>query len=100
MTAFTSSDIPATINTLEKLHVWSGMILNYLYPETTVIESTGNAARVATSAPFEITAVSPPEWQNISRTNIKLNKNWQRQGKRWEHANDIGSASIPAEFKI
>lgn len=100
MTAFTTSDLPASINTVEKLAVWASMVLTHLNPSITTIEATGNAQRVATSAPFEITAVDPLEWRNIARLSIKLHPNWIRQGKRWEHAQDLGSASIPAEFKI
>lgn len=99
MTAFTPSDIPASVNTVEKLHVWSGTLLNHLYPTVTAIEATGNAERVAQSGPYEVTAVDPPQWRNITRASIPLSKNWQRSGKIWEHGEDIGSVAIPTEFK-
>ena len=100
MTTFQTTDIPASVNTLEKLQVWAATVLNHLYPQVTAIESTGNADRVAQSAPFEVTAVDPSQWRNISRTSIPLNRNWQRgNSKIWANAEDLGSASIPTEFK-
>lgn len=100
MTAFSSADLPSSINSVEKLSVWCATVLNHLYPGTTAIEATGNAERVAQSAPFFITATTPPEWRVISRNSIKLNSNWQRgTAKIWANAEDIGSASIPTEFK-
>lgn len=100
MTAFSTSDLPASINTVEKLHVWASTVLNHLYPTQTAIEATGNAERVAQASPFEVTASDPPQWRHISRGSIALNRNWQRgASKIWTHAEDIGSASIPTEFK-
>lgn len=100
MTAFQTTDIPASVNTLEKLHVWSATVLNHLYPTVTAIEATGLAERVAQSGPFEVTAVDPPQWRNIARVSVPLNKNWQRgDSKIWANAEDLGSSSIPTEFK-
>lgn len=99
MTAFTPTDIPSSVNSLEKLHVWSATILNHLYPGTTIVEESGRAELQAQSSTFMISQFDPPEWHNISRVNIRVNRNWQRQGKLWEHAADIGSMSIPTEFK-
>jgi hypothetical protein len=99
MTAFTPTDIPSSVNTLEKLIVWASTIMNDLYTDTTAIESTGNAERVCQSAPFLITAVTPPTWRVVSRTSIPLQPTWRRQQKIWQFAIDIGSASIPTEFK-
>lgn len=99
MTAFTASDIPSSINTVEKLHVWTATLLQHLYPEITAIENSNNAQLVAASAPFFVSASSPAVWRNISRASIRLDPNWQRTGKVWQHASDIGSAAIPTEFK-
>jgi hypothetical protein len=97
---FATTDLPTSINSLEKLHVWSSVVLQHLHPSTTIIESTGNAQLVMSSAPFFISSVDPPVWRVISRSSIQLNANWQRgTSKIWTHAIDISSASIPTEFK-
>lgn len=99
MTLFTPTDIPAAVNSLEKLEVWCMTILNDLYPTLTTVESTGNADRVAQSAPFYVAASDPPTWRVISRSSIPLQGTWRRQGKLWLSANDLGSAAIPTEYK-
>lgn len=99
MTAFVAADLPATINTVEKLHAWSSTVLNHLYPNDTVVEAAGSANRVMTANPFYIVETENPGWRYITRASFGLNANWQRTGKVWEHATDLGSSSIPAEFK-
>lgn len=100
MVAFTTSDLPASINSVEKLAVWATTVLQHLHPTLTVIEATGVAERAATAAPFYITAADPQAWRYISRTSIRLNSNWQRGvGKIWTHAEDLSGAAIPTEFK-
>jgi len=99
MVLWVPSDVPAGVNSLEKLSVWSSTILNDLFPTLTAIESTGVADRVAQSAPFFITASDPATWRVISRTSIPLQPTWRRSSKLWLFANDIGSSSIPTEYK-
>lgn len=100
MTAFQTTDIPASVNTVEKLAVWAQTVLNHLYPQVTAVEASGLAERVAQASPFEVTAVEPSQWRYISRTSIPLDRNWQRgSSKIWANAQDLGSASIPTEFK-
>lgn len=100
MVAFATTDLPSSINTVEKLMVWASMVLNNLHPTLTVIEATGTAERAATAAPFYIVASDPQTWRHINRNSIKLNSNWQRgTGKIWTFAEDLSSAAIPTEFK-
>ena len=100
MTAFVTTDLPASVNTVEKLAVWTASVLNYLYPDDTATEAAGVAQRTCQAGPVEITAVSPTVWRHISRLSIPLNRNWIRDGEQWEQAQDIGSSAIPAEFKV
>jgi hypothetical protein len=100
MVAFATTDLPSSINTVEKLHLWSATVLQNLHPTTTAIEAAGNAQLVITAAPFWITASDPATWRYISRSSIGLNSNWQRgTGKIWTFANDISGQAIPTEFK-
>ena len=100
MTAFATTDLPASVNTVEKLHAWSGMVLNHLNPDATAVEAPGSATRVATFGLFYITASDPPKWRGIIRASIPFNANWQRgAAKPWTFAEDISAAAIPAEFK-
>ncbi len=99
MTAFSTADLPDGINTVEKLHLWSGTLLQHLNPELTVIEVGGSLDRAILSQPWFITAANPPNWRVITRSSIQVNSNWQRGGKLWNYALELGSASIPSEFK-
>lgn len=99
MTAFSTADLPASVNTVEKLAVWAMTVLQNLYPEMTTVEETGRAELQVQSAPFFIAAVSPPEWRVISRTSIRVSPDWQKSGKIWSHALDLGTKPTPPEFK-
>lgn len=100
MTAFSTTDIPANVNTVEKLAVWSAQVLSFLYPDKTALEATGTAERVAQSTVFEVIAESPSQWRHGSRISVALNRNWMKgNGDIWEHVIDIGSSAIPTEFK-
>jgi hypothetical protein len=100
MVALVKDDIPASINSVEKLAVWCDMVLQNLHPEMTVIEVSGSQDRAVLSAPYFISASNPPGWRVISRTSIAINSNWQRGGKLWTFALDLSGAAIPAEFKV
>jgi hypothetical protein len=99
MTAFNSSDIPADINTIEKLEVWVSHLLTYLNSDLAVVEATGSQGRAANSAPFYITASDPAVWRNISRVSVPLDREWQGGGNIWSYAKELSTAAIPATFK-
>jgi hypothetical protein len=100
MTAFTPTDIPAEINTVEKLEVWCSQLLSFLYPDQIALEATGSLTRIASAAPFYITASDPSTWRHISRNSIPLQREWQGSGNQiWNFAQEIGVAAIPASFK-
>lgn len=101
MTAFTTTDLPSSIDTVEKLALWCGSVLNNLYPSVTAIEGVGNASRVAQSQPFEVTAVEPTQWRFITRQSIPLNRTWQEGTQPiWNYAENLGNSSIPNNFKL
>ncbi len=99
MTAFSSADLPASVNSVEKLALWAATVLQHLNPSLTIIEESGKAELAAQSGPFFIAAANPPEWRVISRSSIAVAPTWQRTGKIWQHAIDLSTTAIPAEFK-
>lgn len=98
MVAFAPSQLPVSVDTVEKLEVWAATVLSHLLSDTTAIETAGSVDRVAQSQPWFIVASNPPVWRVISRTSIPVSANWQRQGKIWQHAQNLSTASIPADF--
>lgn len=99
MTALNTVDIPNTIDTVEKLVVWGHTVLAHLYPTVTVQETTNQAPRRCAINMYESTVNNPPQWQHIGRHNIEMDDDWQKTGKLWEHAQQIGTDAIPNEFK-
>ena len=100
MTAFTTSDLPSSVNTVEELVVWGLCVLNELYPNQTIVEAAGRASRQAECAPFYIEAASTPTWAMIGRCVLPMASTW-RQGtvKPWAAVSEIGTVAIPAGYK-
>ena len=99
MTDFSINDLPATINTVEKLTVWGTTILNDLYPELTIIEAPGQAVRNAQAAPIQITATNPSSWAYVARVTIPLSGTWRRADRIWLPVQNLGTSPIPSEYK-
>jgi len=99
MTTFATSDLPTTIDTLEKLAVWVGVALNNINPDLTALEAPNISELVSTAHPYAVTASGIFEWRMITRQSIKLNSNWQRTGKIWVHAQPISGTALPADFR-
>lgn len=99
MSAFSPADLPDSINTVEKLHLWTSTLLQHLNSEVTALEVGGSLDRAIFSQPWYITAGSTPTWRVITRSSILVSPNWQRGGKIWTFAQELGSATIPSEFK-
>lgn len=99
MTAFSTADLPASVNTVEKLVVWAGSILAEVNPNATAIEGPGVSARTATCVPYFIPEGPPtPEYRLILRQSLLLEGDW-RTGKMWENISNISSAAIPTAYK-
>jgi hypothetical protein len=99
MTAFSASDLPSQINSLEELAAWATATLAALYPTEFILEAPRVEEQVATSNPFQILASGTPDWRLISRTSLKLPEDWQGKGRPWELVQPIGTLPIPTEFK-
>ena len=100
MTAFTPSQIPSNVNSVEKLAVWCHTILNHLYPTEVVQEAEGNNGQVLVAQTYiaPIVLNNAFQFREISRFSIGIIPNWQRNGKPWTFALDIGTSNIPTEF--
>lgn len=106
MTAFAAADIPASVDTVEKLAVWVGNLLNYLNPAVSTIEGTSEAdlesVRAAQFFPYLIKqSATEQNWQIVTRQSIMINSDWQTgENKIWTYANEISSVAIPSAFKV
>lgn len=93
-----ATDIPSAINTLEKLHVWSGLALANINPSITAIEGVGYTERVSQAGVFYVAADN--KYRALIRGSIQMSADYQSVGgKLWTHAQEISNTALPAAFK-
>lgn len=99
MTAFATTDIPSSINTLEKLATWAGLALQRCNPNTVVLEAQGlTPERVASCILFKAD-------DNSTRIGIRLSLEvdagyGENPAKFWTNVKELPqSALLPAAFK-
>jgi hypothetical protein len=100
MVAFATADLPTSINTVEKLVVWAGNVLNNVALQTTVQEVAGISQPVAVSQIFTYNDAGTLKWRYVARVSVELSPNHQTgAAKLWTHAQNISATAIPTEFK-
>lgn len=98
MTAFNLSDLPTSIDTIEKLGVWVGLVLEEINSDLTAIEGSGPAASVADIGIFDVTQTKSV--RVISRVSVEVNKSFTYSGKKlWEEIKELSSTALPDGFK-
>lgn len=100
MTAFSTADIPASIDTVEKLAVWVGEVLSNINFQTSIHEVPSVEQPVAVSQKFVYDANGVKKWRYVSRVSIELSSDHQFGAtKLWTHAQALSSTAIPTSFK-
>lgn len=100
MTAFTTADLPASINTLEKLSVWVSMALSNINQQTAIQEISGLNQPVAVAQLFEYDDNGVKKWRFVGRHSIELSGNWQNgTAKVWANAQILSANALPTDFK-
>ena len=98
MTAFVSSDLPASIDTLEKLETWVGLALQQINPTQTAIEGTGSAAPVAEFSTPQVKQEN--KTRLITRSSLEIKNDYLvLGGKIWDHVEELSSDPLPASFR-
>jgi len=105
MTPLTKEDIPATVNSVEKLAVWCAEVLQNLYPDVKYNEFTDDddnpvSRRCIEANKFFYIAIDPGQWRHSSRLSVRLSNQHQIRGKIWEHALSLGETEIPSGMRI
>ena len=97
MTPLTKAQIPASINTVEKLAAWCSVMLQQLYPEQTALEGDGVAERVAQ---FGVYYVANNDTNRIlARVSLQVANNYLTTGaKVWDATISLGELTIPSNF--
>jgi hypothetical protein len=98
MTAFALTDIPTNINTIEQLHVWTGMCLHELYPAVTAVEGV-NIQEFAVVANNYYVGASNKRRQ-VTRTSLELEGTALSANKKlWQSVVPIGALPLTAAMK-
>ena len=97
MTAFSPSDLPTSVDTLEKLAAWVGLALHVINPEVTSIEGAGTPGLAAQFGTFFVQEINAPK--AILRQSIDLQTDYlYGSAKFWTYAKEISTSSLPTEF--
>lgn len=97
MTAFTTSNIPTNINTVEKLASWVGLLLARLNPTLSVLEQqNAQGERVCQASIFR---ASDGTIRLVVRLSMPLNDDYDTATtKVWESTQAISNTAIPAAY--
>ncbi|MBE9214566.1 glucose-6-phosphate dehydrogenase [Plectonema cf. radiosum LEGE 06105] len=97
MTAFTPSDIPQEINTVENLAIWVGLVLQKINPDQTALEGTGPAQKVAQLGLYQVEQTN--QTRVIIRHSIEIEEDFTYDGgKLWQQAVPFSTNPIPFVF--
>lgn len=93
-----ATDIPSSVNTLTKLHLWSGLALQYHYNTLEAIEGPGITERVIQVGSFFIP--SENKYRVLLRASIELTPAYLIGGaKQWTYAQNFGATALDSSFK-
>jgi hypothetical protein len=100
MTAFTAStDLPSAVNSLEKLAVWTGLVLGRVNPTLAILEDPGFAPERVCQT--QIRRVDDGSERCIIRIAVPMDETYKSDISRklWTFASDISNIVIPTGFK-
>lgn len=97
MTTYTPANLPSNINTVERLALWSGLLLSRLNPTLSVLEVANATPEKAAQISFFRAA------DNSLRVNIRLSipidGTYETQVRKfWENAQELSNTAIPTAF--
>lgn len=96
-----ATDIPTNINTVERLSAWCALVLQSTAGSVLINEVAGGAPELAaSSAPFQITAVSNDfHFRLLSRQSLRLSADWYSSNRLWMGVQELATGSVPAAFR-
>ncbi|MBD2107431.1 glucose-6-phosphate dehydrogenase [Nodosilinea sp. FACHB-13] len=94
------TDLPAAIDTVEKLKVWVDSLLQRLYGSKEYEETEG--AYLQPVVDYSIVRTSDKKVRQITRSSIPINQDYltATTQKFWTFADSLGDVEIPAAFKV
>lgn len=94
-----STQIPASVDTLEKLAVWALYVLQDLNFDTTLVEQTnGQPIPVATITPFNVRSSDFSGIRAIGRFSIPVSGDFAADSRAWVGVEELSTTAIPAAY--
>jgi len=91
------TQVPSQIDTVEKLHVWSGLVLANINPALTAIEGVGYTERVSQAGIFYVQADN--KYRALIRGSLQISPDYLGGGaKLWTYTQPLSGTAIPAIF--
>lgn len=92
-----STQIPSQINTVEKLHTWSGLVLASVNPSATALEGVGYTERCAQAGIFYVAADN--KYRALLRHSLQVSPDYLAGGaKLWTFTQELSNTAIPSIF--
>ena len=92
MTAFVPANLPSTCNTVEKVHVWTAVVLRELNPNMPYLES--ELLRLQSCSNVQV-PIFDGSIRNISRIVIPLSSGYASGGaKLWTFAQELSATAL------
>jgi hypothetical protein len=99
MTAFNKNQLPATVDTLEKLMTWAATACYQLNKIATAVEGAGVAQRVVQFGIFNVESNNTN--RVILRQSLELEEDFAINGKPiWQEVKELSQAVLPAVFSV
>lgn len=97
MTAFDTTQVPASINTYEKLVAWGSLVLNTINPDLETIEGPGTAIKSSQFGIFKIDTTG--KTNAFSRQSFELEPDFAYyNGPLYERVKEFSTTAAPASL--
>lgn len=92
-----ANQIPDDINTMERLHAWSGYALAFMNPNIAILETIDRAEKCAQVATFQ---AADDSYRVLIRACLPINPSYitDRSIKIWQHIEELSNVVLPAGF--
>jgi hypothetical protein len=100
MVAFLKTDLPDSVNTVEKLAYWAVAVLNNVDYQSVVQEVPGTNQPTTVFQQFSYLDSGTRKWRFVGRVSTEISPNFQKgDAKPWTYVQALSSNAIPTEFK-
>ncbi|MGB9774559.1 MAG: glucose-6-phosphate dehydrogenase [Bacteroidota bacterium] len=92
-----ANQIPSNINTLERLHIWSGYALAFVNPSLGVLETPERAEKVAQAAIFQ---AADNTYRVLLRACLPVDQSFMNDSskKMWMFGQEVSNVALPTAF--